>query len=428
MSKELFKEFLTNAIDEKKNLLLQNSISDEDKEMIQTAITNLESMLTKVDELEDEAVANEAIEELKTTVTDLSDKLTALNERINQSKENNEENEDNKMNYLETKNAIHDFAEVIRNSRNAEEFRANWKDVLMKNDAYSDTVTVDGGSAEAFMPAAVKGMIQDIWDKNSGFLKDLNYTNAKRFYCRANNSAQGDETSRAKGHKKGDTKASQKIELAAKLLEGQYIYKIAELSYQTIWDSDEDLIKYVVNELVDQMLYEVKRAILVGDGRANDSDYKINKIEAIYKTSGDSYTSVFTVGDANTGFLVDDIRLAVDSIHNPNNKDVYAFMNKATLRTLARVQASSTSTPVFMSREQVAEQIGATKVIDTDLLSDNEVIAMIPSEYYMVGANILNPEWYSWHDGLKNIDYYRYESVVGGGINGLKSTAVLKAE
>ena len=82
-----------------------------------------------------------------------------------------------------------------------------------------------------------------------------------------------------------------------------------------------------------------------------------------------------------------------------------------------------------MSVEQVAEQIGATRIITTDLLgSDFKAVAMIPSEYYLVGENILNPVLYTWHEPYKNLDAWRYECVAGGGINGLKSTAVLKAE
>lgn len=423
--KETFKLFIQNSIEEKKKLLVANSISDDDKALIQEQIDNLNAMIEKVDALEEGETANAAIDELKQTVTEMGEKLVALNEKLNQNKQEEEDNKE--MNYLKTQNAVADFANAIRNSKNAAEFRNNWREMLVKNaDEYTDTLTIEEGSEDAFLPEAVKGMINDIWDRNADWLKDLNYTGAKRFYVRHNTSDQNDETSRAKGHKKGDTKVAQKLEMAAKILEGQFIYKLAELSYQTIWDSDEDLISYVINELSDQILYEVKRAILVGDGRANDSDYKISKLEVLKKTTTDAYTTVVTVGDANTGFLVDDIRMTVDSIKNDNNKAVYAFMNKTTLRTLARVQASSTSTPVFMSTEQVAEQIGATKIITTDLLEDSEVIAFIPSEYYMVGANILNPVFYSWHEGYKNVDVYREEIVCGGGINAMLSSAVLK--
>lgn len=421
--KETFKLFVQNSIDEKQKLLLQNSISDEDKALIQEQIDNLNDMVTKIDAMEESDETSQVIDELKQTVNEMAEKLQAINEKLNQN--NNETETENKMEYLKTTNAVADFANAIRNSRNADEFRANWKEYLMKNDAYTDTVSVAEGSEGAFLPDAVKGMISDLWDKNADWLKDLNYTGAKRFYCRANGSDQNDETSRAKGHKKGDTKAAQKLALAAKLLEGQFIYKIAELSYQTLWDSDEDLINYVVRELIDQILFEIKRAILVGDGRASDSDYKINSFEAIAKDTTDNYTTVST---ADGDFLVDDVREMVDGIHNPNNKPIYVFMSKADIRTLSRVQASETSTPVYMSREQVAEQIGATRIIDTDLLgTDYKAVAMIPDEYYIVGANILEPVFYSWHEGYKNVDVYRYECVAGGGINGLGSTACLLA-
>ena len=428
MEKQILIDLINSEIDNKK-LVLTNTMTDEDKTVVQNQIDNLQAMLEKVSEMEGDNTA-EIIDELKNTVNELNDKLTALNEKIQQN--NNEDNkEEEQMNneYLKTTNAVHDFCEVIRNSKNGEEFKAGWKAMLIKNDAeYSDTVTIAAGSEESFLPELIKGRLTDIWNRNADWLNSLNFTGAKRFACRANTSEQDAETSRAKGHKKGDKKVAQKLNFAAKVLDAQFLYKIATLSYETIWSSDQDLLDYILDELTTQILYEVKRAILVGDGRDVDDPYKINKIEAIYKDTTDAYTTVVTVGDANTGYLIDDLRLMCDQIHNPNNRETFAFMNKATLRTLSRVQASSTSTPVFMSREQVAEQMGVTRIIDTDLLADNECIAMIPSEYYMVGANILDPVFYSWHDGWTNEDNWREEIVVGGGINGLKSTAVLKAE
>lgn len=429
-NKEFLKEYLTNSLTEKQNLLTNGNLNEDDKNALQNQADNLNALIAKVDEMEDE-VSEEVVEDLKNTVNEMASKLEAINEKLNlQTKNNNEENE-NKMedtlkNYLESKNAIHDFAEAIRNSKNADEFKNNW-DAAIKNAAQVETIAIEEGSEEAYLPSIVKGMISDIWDRNADWLKDLNYTGAKRFFCRYNDAVQTEETSRAKGHKRGTQKVKQELEFSSKLLEAQFIYKIATISLQTKFEDDGSLITYVVKELTDQILYEIKRAILVGDGRRDDDDYKINKIEAIGKTTADAWTNVMGVGDAGTDFLVDDMRAMTDSLNNPNNKPVYVFMSKATLRTLARVQASETSTPVFMSTEQVAEQLGCDRIITTDLLgSDFKAVAMIPSEYYMVGApNLLSPILYTWHDGWTNTDCYRNETVVGGGINGLQSTAVL---
>lgn len=414
--KTQFLQFLNKELESKKALLASNSLNDEDRIMVQAAVDNLTETIEAVDAMEE--VDNEAIDALKSTVEQLSEGLKAVQEKINQEKE--DITETMTENYLQSKNAVHDFANAIRNARTAEDFRSNWNGFLTKNG-----ITVTEGSEAAFTPDVVKGMISDIWDRNADWLKDLKNTGAKKFYCRYNTSDQTAENSRAKGWKRGDTKVGQTINVAAKLLEGQFIYKIQEIDLKTKFDSDEALINYVIGELVDQILYEIKRAILVGDGRALDSDYKISSFEAIAKTSTDAYTTVSTV-TAN-GFLVDDMVNMVSAIRNEDNKKVYVFMSKADLNSLRRVQASSTSTPVYLSVEQVAEQIGATRIITTDLLgSDYKAVAFIPEEYYLVGENILNPVLYTWHEGYTNLDVWRYECVAGGGINAKLSSAVLK--
>ena len=425
MTKQIFKEYLTNELNLKTSIL-ENNISEEDKATVQNQIDNLQAILNRVEEMEDTEVSKEVVEGLVETVNGLGEKLTALSEKIQLNKNNEDNKQENEMdkNYLESKNSLRDFASAIRNAKTAEEFRSNWNEYLVANDVNPDSITIAEGSEDAFLPAAVKGMINDIWDKNAGWLRDLNYTGAKRFYVRHNNSNQDDETSRAKGWKKGQTKTRQDLEFSAKLLEGQFIYKIAEIDLKTKFDDDMSLINYVIGETTDQLLYEIRRAILVGDGRLSNDPYKIDSFEAIAKGTTDAYT---VVTKATSNFLVDDMRAMVDGIHNPNDRPVYVFMSKTDLRTLARVQASETSTPVYMSDAQVAEQIGADRIITTDLLGDDfTAVAMIPSEYYMVGApNLLTPVLYTWHEGYKNLDVYRNETVAGGGLNGLKSSAVL---
>ena len=72
MNKELFKEFLTSAIEEKKNLLVVNSISDDDKEMIQAQITNLEGLVDAIINVFDEIYVDEAMrEEMKAFINDI---------------------------------------------------------------------------------------------------------------------------------------------------------------------------------------------------------------------------------------------------------------------------------------------------------------------------------------------------------------------
>lgn len=428
MTKELLKQYFQNSLDAKNQMLQANSLSEEDKAMLENQVAAITDIIAKLDESENDVTA-EQLEEVKNSVNELNEKLTALNERINLNK-NNEDNKEPEMentlkNYLESKNALHDFANAMRGAKNAEEFRNAWlENIKLQNADYADTIS-SLDDAENFMPAAVKGIIDSIWDNNASFLKNLRWTGAKRYVARYNGSDQDAENSRAKGHKKGDTKASQKLSFTSKLIDAQYVYKLVELSKQTLFESDEELIRYVYTECTEQLIWEVKRAILVGDGRQDNDPYKIDKIEAIYKDTSDAYTTVFSVGDAGTTFYIDDVRMAVDSIHNPNSKPVTVFMNKATLRKLSRVQASETSTPVYLDTETVATQIGCSEIITTDLLEDDAMIAVILGEYYMVGEDVFTPTILEWEDGLKNIWYHRAEVVLGGALKGLKSSAVI---
>ena len=89
MKKELFTKYLQDELEAKKNLLVKNELSDEDKAAVQNSIDNLEGILEKVEQSEDE----EGLMELKNTVSDLNDKLTAIEEKIQQNK--TEVNKDN---------------------------------------------------------------------------------------------------------------------------------------------------------------------------------------------------------------------------------------------------------------------------------------------------------------------------------------------
>ena len=419
--KETFKLFIKNSIEEKQKLLTANSINDEDKALIQEQIDNLNSMIEKIDALEEGEQANEAIEELKATVAEMGEKLQSINEKLQQ-KENNEDEEiENEMEYLKTKNSVSDFVNAIRNSRNGDELRANWGDMLVKNG-----ISFEQDEEFAYMPDYVKSRIEDLWEKGASWLADLNMTGAKRFVVRTNNSDKNEETSRAKGWKKGDTKVGQSLVFGAKTIDAQFLYKLIDVDKQTEWEDDGALLDYVLEELVNQLLTEERRAILVGDGRALDSDYKITSFEAIAKSSTDAWTTVTT---ASADFLIDDIRTAVDTIENEDGAAVYMFISKADFRTLSRIQASETSTPVYLSDEQVAEMCGVTKIFKTDLVggeTDYTALFMKPSAYALVGTNVLNPELTSQHNIYTNNTAFRVECPAGGGIAKLKSTAVLK--
>lgn len=416
--KETFKLFIGKEIEKYNSILSTNSLSDEDKAQVEQTIANLNEVATALDNETDE----QAVEELRTSVNELNERLTAIMERISQTETNIEENENKMENYLSTKNSVADFLNCIRTSTNGADFSKNWRNVLSTN-----AVTIAEGSEFGYLPEYVKGMIQDLWDKKADWLADLKIVNAKGYVVRANSSDKTNANSRAKGWKPGDEKTAQSITLAAKKVVPQFIYKIQTVDAEMKFNDDGSLLDYLVEELVGQILYEEKRAILIGDGRDSDATGKIDSIEAIYKGSDattDAYTTI--VEAEENSFMLDNLHNLVSQV-KADGEEVIVFIAQSAINEATRVAASETSTPLYLEDEQLARQIRASRIVVTDILDIAEVtaIAMVPRKYVLVGENVLNPVLFNQHDIWTNTDVYRFECPVGGAIEGLKSTAVL---
>lgn len=425
--KKQFIEFLQNSLTEKQNILSTNTLSEEDKTLLENQVANLEQLIQKLDEAEDE-ITNEQMEEIKNEINTLNDKLLALGEKINLNKNNEEDKEnENKMgNYLSTQNAVKDFVTCIRNSHNSQEFQKNWNDMLLANEA-QDGLNFAEGTQQFYVPDYVRSKVEDLWEKGSMWLSDCVNSGARRFVVRFNSDEVAGTDQRAKGWKKGVTKTSQKLNLSAKTITPQFLFKLIDIDRMTEWESDQDLLDYILSEIVNQLLAEVRMSILVGDGRSVDDDFKITSFETIAKDTTDLFTTVLT---AESTFIIDDIRKMVDEIRNEEGNDIYLFLNKTDFRAISRVAASETSTPVYLSDEQVAEMCGVARVYKTDLLggeSGYKAIAFIPKKYTLVGAGINAIEMTTQHNIYSNVTATRGEFPLGGAISGLKSSAVLKA-
>lgn len=420
---------LSQYIDERIATLEKNSknMTGEAKEAAAESINQLKGLKNRLNDLGDDADPA-SLEELKEEVTaalgridermnDFNDRITALEERAG------DETSENKLNgksseYLKSMNAVRDFMMTMKASKNAIEFTNKWAAKLSENG-----ITIAEGSEAAFMPDAVRGAIQDAWEKPGNWLNRLKNTNAKSYKVRLNSSSQDAETSRAKGHTKGASKANEALTFTAKSVTPQMIYKMIDVDNMTIFEDDGSLMQYVTTELVNQWLVEVQRAILVGDGRANDSAYKISSVEAMV-AAGSPYTTTTT--HVATNSLIDEMVGIVEDVKNDDNGDVVIFMSLSTLNALRRVMLSADSTPQYVARDIVAEQLGVREIITTGLLGEDYLaIAVRLDKYVTVGS--LNPAFVNWENYTTNTQNYRVEVPFGGALEAPKSCAVLEA-
>ena len=368
----------------------------------------------------------DALERIDKRMNEFADEIKALQERVGAEEGNpGEEDAANKLNgkktqnYLGSAEATHDFLSAMRDSKNAAAFAANWGARLAENG-----ITIAEGSEDAFLPDAVKGAIQDAWEKPGNWLNRLNNTNAKAFTVRLNTSDQSAETSRAKGHKRGETKVNESLTFSAKKITPQMIYKRIDLDNMTIFEDDGSLLTYISTEIVNQWLIEVQRAILVGDGRQDNDNNKISSIEAVVDADAVYQTTFTHSADAQ---FIDELVQMVNSIKNDEGGAITVFMSQTSLSELRRFVFGDGSTAQYVRKEDMAAQLGVSEIITTSLLgSDVKAIAMRLDKYVTVGR--MNPAFVEWEDYDTNTRNYRVENPFGGALGAPKSAAVLTVE
>ena len=421
---------LANYLDERIATMKKNSesLTDEKaKAAAKESLNQLETLRQQLNDLgEDDP---DSVEKLRKDVTDalarIDSRMNEFAEQIKALQERDgagEEPAANKMskkaaNYLGSEEAMHDFLQTMRESKTADAFAKNWRGKLSENG-----ITIAEGAEDAYMPEAVRGAIQDAWERPGNWVNRLKNTRAKAYSVRLNTSDQDAETSRAKGHQKGATKVNQALTFNAKKITPQMIYKRIDLDNMTIFEDDGSLLNYISTELVNQWLIEVQRAILVGDGRLDSDPNKIASVEAIVD-AGAPYVTTVTHDDATP--IIDEIITMLEDVKDEGNP-VTLFMSKQTLNSLRRIMLSDTSTPQYVSQNIVAEQLGVSEIITTSLLGEDYLaIAVVLDKYVTVGS--INPAFVEWENYDTNVRNYRVEVPFGGALEGPKSAAVLAA-
>lgn len=407
--KELLIKKTKKEIEAKKKSL--NYLNDEAKAAAQEVIDDLNAYITELEALEEEKTAEDILKGFEEKV---NERFEALAEKIAEGDNPNVPTDD----YLKSKNSMADFLKCWTESRNAKEMRANWAAVCSKNN-----VTTSVGSEEALLPEAVRGAIIDAWESPKNWLNRLKWSGAKRYMVRTEVTADSSENVRAKGHKPGEAKQNQTLEISIKDVTCQMVYKMINIDRLTEFNNPGDLLNYIQGELIRQWIKEVERAVLVGDGRTSATpDLRITSIEKVAGTTTTAYMTATQYDSSKT--LIEQF---VDMVANVDDGigDIVVFVSKKTLNDLRKVSFSSTGTPQYLSKEDVAAQIGAADIITTGLINDTTYrgVALATDGYVLVGE--MNPELVSQHDITTNVTYYRAENPIGGAIEYPKAAATL---
>ncbi|MBQ8984315.1 hypothetical protein IJ098_00450 [Candidatus Saccharibacteria bacterium] len=127
------------------------------------------------------------------------------------------------------------------------------------------SVKFHDGIAGLADPLNIEKMFTDAIEKSDGIISYFRQANVRGL---SNNVLNGvdDEGGRAKGFRKGDTKADQNLQNTIRTVYCKMVYKKLSLDSLEVYENPE-LIEFRARELVDAIILEIERAAIAGDGR-----------------------------------------------------------------------------------------------------------------------------------------------------------------
>lgn len=324
--------------------------------------------------------------------------------------------------YLKSPKALEDYANVLAQNagRPAQEVKQAWASFL-------DTKMGIVDNDNILLPPAIVEAIEDAFEKGGQIFNLLNKTGLD-VYAAGRDTETG-ENSRAKGYNRADEdeKAEEQITLTARVLRPQFVYKYLTIPKEVIKEnrSSGALLKYVLSELPNRIIREVERSVVIGDGRADNSPYKIDKFISIKDDAGD-------------GVFANQYNPAVDETHYEALLRAKALVKADGVKYLVAksdylvdlaVEQGVNGGFLFPPGTDFARALGFGGIIEPDWMeedTDNDAYIFVPSQYRTVGDSSI--ESFSNFVLKTNLNEYMQEIWAGGGLTALKSGVAITAE
>lgn len=239
------------------------------------------------------------------------------------------------------------------------------------------------------------------------------------------------ETSRAHGHKKGDTKIFQELAASNRTIYNKMIYKMLDLDALEVYENPE-LVDFRARELVRALLAEYARSIVIGDGRSapvgNNPDYRtFDGTRGFYSIVADA-TAASGIGTqmaksinvATTKNLYDASILATSNIDAPG---ALMYIAKKSAVVAYRQAIKSNGDYVVAPGASIEASLGAAEVVTPKWMdyADVDVVVVARNAYKLIGdANAtMRPDF----DVTKNQNILLAEAPRGGSL-GERNSAV----
>lgn len=411
---------------------------------------------TKMSETKKDGLTADERDVLVKSITEAVDKLVetpvdGTKEAAEQDTKDTKEEE-----VAETKDALHMPVVVIKDHAVKQETIAETKDWLHSHDghiAYANCMKQAGGNHAAFdalwraeaskhmsldgvsglpTPAPVEQMFVEAMEKNDGIISHFSSANVKSYRVNVLYPT-SDEGGRAKGFKKGDTKADQNLTNVYRDILCKMIYKKLPIDALELWENPE-MIDIRARELVNAIIVEIERAAISGDGRSSgtpdlrmfDGTRGFHSIaaDAAAASGIGTYLASTIAAGAN---LYEDVVTAKGRIKTEGRLYLVTKSSKVTGLKLLKNSAGAYLVPPTASIEETlgVERVYTPAWMDSDNTNDSYLI--VDGAYKLIGQASVNSR--TDFDVTTNTDTLLDETPRGGSLSAFKSAvAIASAE
>lgn len=387
-------------------------IKDYFNENASEASSKIIELIKRLEEAEVEIDEKTLYEEIKTYFEETNPVDEKMEEKIAEEVANAFSKLNKQETKMEKKEVKNEFTKAVMGARNRDEALKAVKDFEVKNG-----ISFTSGNFET---PKVDYDIKNEWFEGDELFNALNQTEISKFFYTTQD--WDDTYAKAAAWTKGSTdeKAIQALTLTPKVINTGYIYKRQRYAQEDL-DDINDAGK--LSQFLDWTTAELRRHVIDMVVAGVIGTKSVTNIEGI-TTSNSAFTTVKAVTGASaqdmSHITLDNVREIVDAVRGQGER--WLVINRKDLTRLAKHIYASGGTSDYMTKEEVAMQVGADRIYVTDLQTEGRVVCFIPSEYFIKIKNTLNVAYPQWELNAQNM---QFEMNIGGAIHGLLSSSLL---
>lgn len=344
-------------------------------------------------------------------------------EKESKTKVNQIEVKSNSKSYIDSDDAVRDFARAIRENRGEQAARNAWNKTLKSYALDAD-----------ILPTSIEQIFFKTWTDQDSILSTFRNSRAKQLDLYAFAPA-SEEGGRAKGHKRGETKVDQELKTLVRSTRIKGIYKKLPLDLESIVDGGEELVTFRAQELADRVANEIVVSALIGDGRSAatpdlrtfDGTRGLFSMKADIDESGTAGTYASAVATKVEETAGDSLYASyfktLSAVHT-NGRKVLVVPYGAIAELLTSKDADSR--PLFAPGTTPEQVFPNTRVFELEEMVGNEMqaIAYADGQAYVLNGDGAGRVFTDF-DTNKNQDVMEVVRYVGGSLQGRKLAAGL---